>query len=75
MRRLKEALNSRNREGEEMQSRINQMSQKIQELSIVERKNQDYENKVVMATQEIERLNRILRERNAELGESREKNR
>lgn len=53
MRRLKDSLNTKNREGEEMQSRINQMSQKIQELSIVEKKNQDYENKVVLATQEI----------------------
>ena len=58
-----------------MQLKINQMGQKLQELSMVERKNQDYENKVVMATQEIERLNRILRERNAELGELQEVNR
>ena len=50
MRRLKEALNHRTREGEEMQSKINEMGQRLQELSFVERKNKDFENKMVMAT-------------------------
>lgn len=45
------------------------MNQRLQELSMVEKKNHEYENKVVLATQEIERLNRVLRERNGELGE------
>ena len=58
-----------------MELRINQMGHKLQELSLVEKKNQDYENKVVLATQEIERLNRVLRERNGELGELQERNR
>ena len=58
-----------------MESRIHQLNQRLQELANVERKNQDYENKVVMATQEIERLNRTLREKNALLGEFQEKNR
>ena len=40
------------------------MGKKLSELSDVERKNNEYENKVVLATQEIERLNRVLRERN-----------
>lgn len=56
-----------------MSSRINQMGQKLQQLSIVEKKNHDYENKVILATQEIERLNRVLRERNGELGEMSER--
>ena len=63
-RRLKEALNTRNQEGEEMQMKINQIGQRLQELAHVERKNQDYEDKVVLATQEIERLNMVLKERN-----------
>lgn len=53
MRRLKDALNHRTRDGEEMQEKINQMGHRLQELSMVEKKNQDYENKVVLATQEI----------------------
>lgn len=42
-------------------TKISQMTIRINELTIVERKTVDYENKIVMATQEIERLNRILR--------------
>lgn len=45
------------------------MEQKINELSNVEKKNQEYENKIILATQEIERLNRVLRERNNELND------
>ncbi len=40
------------------------MTQKISQLGNLEKKNYEYENKVVLATQEIERLNRVLRERN-----------
>lgn len=45
------------------------MGQKINELGNVEKKNQEYENKIILATQEIERLNRVLRERNNELND------
>ena len=58
-----------------MQTKITQMGQRLQELSLVERKNQDYESKVILATQEIERLNSVLRERNGQLGELKERNR
>ena len=58
-----------------MQTKITQMGQRLQELSLVERKNQDYESKVILATQEIERLNGVLKERNGQLGELKERNR
>lgn len=50
-----------------MVTKINQMGKRINELSDVEKRNTEYENKVVLATQEIERLNRVLRERNGEI--------
>lgn len=55
------------RDEEDMNSQMNKMGRKLQELSDVEKRNNEYENKVVLATQEIERLNKVLRERNNEL--------
>ena len=55
------------RDEEDMNSQMNKMGRKLQELSDVEKRNNEYENKVVLAIQEIERLNKVLRERNNEL--------
>jgi predicted nucleic acid-binding Zn-ribbon protein len=64
IRKLKEALSAKNREGEDFNARINEMSQKLIQASNLEKRAYEYENKVVYATQEIERLNRVLRDRN-----------
>ena len=54
-------MDRKGRDEEEMVNKINQMGKRINELSEVEKRNTEYENKVVLATQEIERLNRVLR--------------
>ena len=70
MRRLREGLENKNRESGLFQSQIQELSQKLRQLSVFEQKASDYEGKIQMASQEIERLNRVLRDKNSELSES-----
>lgn len=65
--RLKENLELKNREIEDLRLNIGQFSKKIQEYSKVADRYDDMESKIGMATEEIERLNRVLKERNADL--------
>ena len=52
---------------------IEQFSSKIREYSTIGDKCDDMEAKIGMATEEIERLNRVLKERNAELRDNQNK--
>jgi chromosome segregation ATPase len=70
MRRLREGLENKNRESGELNRQIQELSQKLRQLSVFEQKASDYEGKIVMASQEIERLNRVLRDKNSELSSS-----
>ena len=70
IRRLRENLEGRGRENEDLRGKINNLTGKLQELSIrsenkqeLERKVNDYETKIVTFTQEVERLNRVLRDK------------
>lgn len=50
-----------------MNRQIQELTTRLRQLSVVEQKAADYEGKIGMATDEIERLNRVLRDRNNEL--------
>lgn len=50
-----------------MNQQIQELTQRLRQLSAAEQKANDYEAKIGMATEEIERLNRVLRDRNNEL--------
>jgi len=76
IRRLRDNLEGRGRENEDLRNKINNLTGKLQELSIrsenkldLERKVADYEAKIVTFTQEIERLNRVLRDKTNESNE------
>lgn len=73
LKRSKESNELKNREIEELRSNIGQFSRKIQEYSNISEKYEDVESKIGMATDEIERLNRVLKERNAELRDNQNK--
>ncbi len=60
-------MEAKNRENNELGRQVNELTAKLRQLSIVEQKAADYEGKIGMATEEIERLNRVLRDRNNEL--------
>jgi predicted nucleic acid-binding Zn-ribbon protein len=67
IRRLREAVESRGRENEDLKSKLNNLTYKLQELTVksenkseLEAKVRDYEGKIVQATRELERLNRVL---------------
>lgn len=51
IRRLKENLSGKNYESEQLSSRINEMTQKLAQMKDFEKKNYEYEDKVVLATQ------------------------
>ncbi len=51
IRRLKESFSAKTREGDDLKERIGEMTQKLSQLSTLEKKNYEYENKVVLATQ------------------------
>jgi chromosome segregation ATPase len=70
MKRAKEALDAKNKEIEDLRLNIGQFSRKLQDYSKVAERYEDLEGKIGMATEEIERLNRVLKDRNAELRES-----
>lgn len=70
IRRLRDNLEGRGRENEDLRGKINSLTGKLQELSIrsenkqeLERRINDYEAKIVTFTQEVERLNRVLRDK------------
>jgi uncharacterized protein YcbK (DUF882 family) len=50
-----------------LNQQIQELTQRLRQLSAAEQKANDYEAKIGMATEEIERLNRVLRDRNNEL--------
>ena len=67
LRRLREGLEARNRENNNLTQQIDELTGRLRQLSNVEQKAADYEGKIGMATDEIERLNRVLRDRNNEI--------
>lgn len=73
MKRAKDAIDAKNKEIEDLRLNIAQFSRKMQDYSKVAERYDDLEAKIGMATEEIERLNRVLKDRNAELRESQNK--
>jgi chromosome segregation ATPase len=70
MKRAKDAIEAKNKEIEDLRLNISQFSRKMQDYSKVAERYEDLEGKIGMATEEIERLNRVLKDRNAELRDS-----
>lgn len=76
IRRLRESLESRARENEDLKGKIGSLTLKIQELTArsenkteLEAKVRDYEGKIVQVTRELERLNRVLADKSNEANE------
>lgn len=67
IKRAREAIEAKNKEIEDLRLNITQFSKRMQDYSKVAERYEDLEAKIGMATEEIERLNRVLKERNAEL--------
>ena len=70
MKRAKQAIDAKNKEIQDLRVNITQFSRKMQDYSKVAERYEDLQGKIGMATEEIERLNRVLKDRNAELRES-----
>ena len=76
MRRLRDTLEGKNREGEDLRSKLNALNVKVQELSFktgnqgeLERRISDSDNRLNVVSQELERLNRQLQSKTAENSE------
>ena len=54
------------KEKENLRSRTVELDDKVMELEDLRRDNEEYENKVVLISQEIERLNLIIKQRTKE---------
>lgn len=73
IRRLRETVDGKHREGEDLKSKLNALNARIQELSFktgnqaeLERRISDSDNRLNSVGQELERLNRQLQAKNAE---------
>ena len=70
---LRKAKSNDEQEISSLRLTIEQFSSKMREYSQINEKCDDMENKIGMATEEIERLNRVLKDRNAELRDNQNK--